>query len=124
MAVPERMPIGMYSFDCADAARLAAFWASVLGSRVDEGATAAFATVDFEGGGVTWMFHRPEGDLPAGENRLMLDLGGGEQWAAQADRMEALGARRISDHEQDGLHWVVFHDPEGNRFRVFSPRVE
>jgi hypothetical protein len=116
------MTVGMYSFDCRDAAALARFWSHVLRRPVDPGATQAFATIGFDGDGPTWMFHRPAGDLPTGENRLMLDLGGEANWAEQADRVEALGAERVSDNEQDGIRWVVFRDPEDNTFRIFAPR--
>jgi predicted enzyme related to lactoylglutathione lyase len=116
------MPVGMYSFDCRDAAALAGFWARVLKRDVDDGATQAFAMIGFDEDGPTWMFHQPAGELPSGPNRLMLDLGGGPDWSEQADRVAALGARRVSDNEQDGVRWVVFEDPEGNTFRIFAPR--
>jgi predicted enzyme related to lactoylglutathione lyase len=116
------MTVGMYSFDCRDAAALAGFWSRVLMRPVDSGATAAFATIGFDDDGPTWMFHQPPGELPTGDNRLMLDLGGEEDWAEHADRVEALGAQRVSDNEQDGVKWVVFRDPEGNTFRIFAPR--
>ncbi|UCM88973.1 VOC family protein [Streptomyces marincola] len=122
MASRDSLTVGMYSFDCRDAARLAAFWSGVLMRPVDEGATPAYATIGFEGDGPTWMFHQPTGGLAAGDNRLMLDLAGGGGWAEQADRVEALGAERVSDNEQDGVRWVVFRDPEGNTFRIFAPR--
>ncbi|OLT03215.1 hypothetical protein BJF90_26460 [Pseudonocardia sp. CNS-004] len=118
------MKVGMYSFDCRDAAALARFWAGVLMRSVDEGATRAFATIGFDGDGPTWMFHQPQGELATGDNRLMLDLGGERDWAEQAGRVEALGAERVSDNEQDGVRWVVFRDPEGNTFRIFAPRPE
>ncbi|MDT0445782.1 VOC family protein [Streptomyces johnsoniae] len=116
------MKVGMYSFDCRDAAALAGFWAGVLMRSVDEGASPAFATIGFEGDGPTWMFHQPAGELAVGDNRLMLDLGGADDWAEQADRVAALGAERVGDFEQDGVRWVVFRDPEGNTFRIFAPR--
>jgi predicted enzyme related to lactoylglutathione lyase len=124
MGSQDSMKVGMYSFDCRDAAALAGYWSGVLMRPVDEGATSAFATIGFEGDGPTWMFHQPQGELPAGDNRLMLDLGGEADWAEQADRVEALGAERVSDNEQDGIRWVVFRDPEGNTFRIFAPRPE
>lgn len=118
----ESMTVGMYSFDCRDAVALAEFWSKVLLLPVDAGATSAFAMIGFDGGGPTWMFHQPAGELPTGDNRLMLDLGGDTDWAEQADRVEALGAERVSDNEQGGIRWVVFRDPEGNTFRIFAPR--
>jgi predicted enzyme related to lactoylglutathione lyase len=120
----DSMKVGMYSFDCRDAAALAGFWSRVLMRPVDDGATHAFATIGFDDDGPTWMFHQPKGELPTGKNRLMLDLGGEADWSEQADRVEALGAERVSDNEQDGVRWVVFRDPEGNTFRIFAPRPE
>jgi predicted enzyme related to lactoylglutathione lyase len=124
MGSRDSMKVGMYSFDCRDAAALAGFWSGVLMRPVDEGATSAFATIGFEEDGPTWMFHQPAGELADGDNRLMLDLGGEDDWAEQADRVEALGAERVSDNEQDGIRWVVFRDPEGNTFRIFAPRPQ
>ncbi|WP_344283006.1 VOC family protein [Actinomadura napierensis] len=114
------MKVGMHSFDCRDAAALAGFWSRVLMRPVDEGATRAFATIGFDEDGPTWMFHQPDGEFAARPNRLMLDLGGEADWLEQADRVQALGAERISDNEQDGIRWVVFRDPEGNTFRIFA----
>ena len=118
------MEVGMYSFDCRDAAELAQFWSRVLLRPVDPGATPGFATIGFDGDGPTWMFHQPAGQLATGDNRLMLDLSGGDDWQQQADRVEGIGAERVSDNEQDGIRWVVFRDPEGNTFRVFAPRPQ
>jgi predicted enzyme related to lactoylglutathione lyase len=115
------LQVRMYSFDCSDAERLAGFWSQVLERPVDEGATPAFAMVGFDAGGPTWMFVQ-SADLPSGRNRLMLDLGGEDDWQEQADRIEGLGATRIADHEVDGVRWVEFRDPEDNTFRIFAPR--
>jgi predicted enzyme related to lactoylglutathione lyase len=116
------MEVGMYSFDCRDATALANFWAAVLGRRVDVGATPSFAMIGFDDQGPTWMFHQPAGELPGGDNRLMLDLSGGDEWRREADRVEQLGAQRVSEHDQDGVRWIVLRDPEGNTFRIFAPR--
>lgn len=116
------MKIGMYSFHCRDAASLAGFWSSVLMRPVDDGATAAYATIGVNDPGPTWMFHQADDDPPSGDNRLMLDFDGGADWTGQADRVEGLGADRVSDNDQNGIRWVVFHDPEGNTFRIFAPR--
>jgi hypothetical protein len=45
----DNMKVGMYSFDCRDAAALAEFWSGVLMRPVDEGATSAFATIGSKG---------------------------------------------------------------------------
>jgi len=116
------LEVGMISFDCRDAAGLAGFWAGVLRRTVDPGATVDYATIGFADAGPTWMFVRSD-DLAEGRNRLMLDLGGGEDWREQARRVEALGAYRIADHEVEGVaRWVELRDPEDNTFRIFAPR--
>jgi hypothetical protein len=111
--------IGMYTFMCSDAARLAAFWAQVLGKDVDPGASADYATLDFEVG-PTWMFIGAA-EAQASPNRFMLDLVDAE-YEREAERIDGLGAERVSDHEQYGVRWTVFRDPEGNTFRMFAPR--
>jgi predicted enzyme related to lactoylglutathione lyase len=112
----------MYSFDCRDAAALAEFWSGVLERPVDDGATAAYATIGFDEPGPTWMF--VHSDEPGeGRNRLMLDLGGEDDWREQTDRVEALGAKRVAEHEVPGVaRWVELRDPENNTFRIFAPR--
>ncbi|GAA4407822.1 VOC family protein [Fodinibacter luteus] len=63
------------------------------------------------------------------KNRVHLDLlaGGGpsvpleEQRARVAEevaRLEGLGATRVEEHADLGVHWVVMRDPEGNEFCV------
>jgi predicted enzyme related to lactoylglutathione lyase len=60
--------------------------------------------------------HVPE-PPPPGKNRLHVDIVVGDEVAVEADRLEALGARRLSDHiEEVGTSWIVMADPEGNEF--------
>lgn len=113
------LEIGMYSFDCGDAAGLAEFWSRVLERPVDRGASAAYATIGFEDEGPTWMFVHAD-DPGGGRNRLILDFVGGD-WLEQADRVTALGATRIAQHEVEETSWVELRDPEGNTFRIFGP---
>jgi predicted enzyme related to lactoylglutathione lyase len=117
----DRLAIGMHSFDCRDAEALAQFWSRMLERPVDQGATAAFATIGFDDDGPTWMFVRSD-DLAEGRNRLMLDFAGENAWQQEADRAESLGARRVAAHEVDGVRWVELRDPENNTFRIFAPR--
>src|SRR3954471_15717032 len=116
------LAVGMYSFDCSDVVALAAFWSAVLEQPVDDGATDAYATIGFAGDEPTWIFMHSD-DPGTGRTRLMLDLGAGEDWREQADRVEALGGRRVAEHEvADVARWVEFRDPEDNTFRIFAPR--
>lgn len=121
MAGHERLEVGMYSFDCRDAAALAGFWSRVLERPVDAGATLEYATIGFDDEGPTWMFVRSE-EPGEGRNRLMLDLGGEENWRQEAERVQGLGATRIAEHEVQGARWVELRDPENNTFRIFGPR--
>ncbi|MQA73657.1 MAG: VOC family protein [Solirubrobacterales bacterium] len=121
MAAQGTLEVGMYSFDCRDAAKLADFWSRVLERPVDTAATSEYATIGLDGEGPTWMFVR-SADPGEGRNRLMLDLGGEDDWQQQADRVEGLGAERVADHQVDRVRWVEFRDPEGNTFRIFAPR--
>ena len=58
-----------------------------------------------------------------GKNRLHLDIAPpdrGDQHA-EVDRLVSLGATPI-DIGQGDVSWVVMADPDGNEFRVLSPR--
>ncbi|WP_030155581.1 VOC family protein [Glycomyces sp. NRRL B-16210] len=51
------------------------------------------------------------------KNRLHLDLHyGPEDYEAQADRLEGLGATRLGAYDEDGAKWILMADPEGNEF--------
>ncbi|MEV0430816.1 VOC family protein [Micromonospora sp. NPDC050495] len=135
------------TFDCADPAALAAFWADALGYRLQdppgdfatweqaldalgvppERRNDASAVVDPEGAGPRLFFQRvPEGKRA--KNRVHLDvraapgLAGDARMAAleaEAARLVALGATRLSRHEPApplGAGHLVLTDPEGNEF--------
>lgn len=107
------------TFDCADAARLAEFWAAVTGWDVAPDPTAEFAAV----GGPqrprecpSLMFIQvPE--PKAAKNRCHLDLAADDLDAERA-RLELLGAERVHDKEEWGARWTTFADPEGNEFCI------
>jgi hypothetical protein len=131
------------TLDCADPARLAAFWKLALG-YADEPPPAPFATREewlreYGDPGDTaddgaWL-HDPAGNGPRlsllrvpepkrAKNRLHIDIrvaGTGDnaqQWAAvteTAARLAAAGATVIQEYP--GQH-VVMADPEGNEFCV------
>jgi hypothetical protein len=69
------------------------------------------------------MFVRSD-DPSEGRNRLMLDLAGEAAWLEEAERVERLGARRVADHEVEGVRWVELRDPEENTFRIFAARPQ
>ena len=134
------------TFDCGDPGALAAFWADVLGYRLDppppgfsswEDALDAWgvpperrndrsAIHDPEGAGPRVLFQKvPEGK--SAKNRVHLDvraapgLGGGERMAAierECGRLVGLGATRLHRVDPGPLDagHIVMQDPEGNEF--------
>jgi glyoxalase superfamily protein len=120
--------------DCADPSRLAAFWAVALGYELQpppEGFDSweAFlssigvpesdwnsrsAVVDPEGKGPRLYFQQVPEPKTA-KNRVHLDVnaGGGHEVADEERRM-----RVAAKVEENGEHWVVMQDPEGNEFCV------
>ncbi|HEY0933360.1 MAG TPA: VOC family protein [Trebonia sp.] len=108
------MSISIYatSFDAADAALLAAFWAGTLGRAVNPGANSDSASVaartDTDEAPI--LFHRvPEPKTV--KNRLHLDLITTD-FDAELTRLRGLGATEVATFE----HWSTLADPEGNEF--------
>ena len=134
--------------DCADPARLAAFWADALHYEVqpppegfdswdaaldawgipEEGRNAFNAVVDPEGAGPRIFFQQvPEPKVV--KNRVHVDVNAGgpqgtpdeqrrELVTAEVARLEGAGASVFREVEERGEHWVVMQDPEGNEFCV------
>ncbi|GKQ39855.1 VOC family protein [Streptomyces sp. A012304] len=132
------------TFDCAEPARLAAFWCEVLGyvvpavpegfatweeyhrSLPPEEQVIYFACTDPSGVGARLLFQRvPEGKVV--KNRLHLDVRAGiglvgeERLAtleAECARLVALGAVHVRTMRADGENesCIVMQDLEGNEF--------
>jgi Glyoxalase-like domain len=102
------------SFDAADALALAAFWAAVFGSDVDEESTTDQAFVEAAGwGGPSIWFNRvPE--AKAAKNRVHFDLRASGAMEDEVARLERLGATVQQVHQS----LTVMQDPEGNEFCV------
>ncbi|MFJ4656290.1 VOC family protein [Nocardia sp. NPDC088792] len=110
------LDIANITFDCADAAELAGFWAQLLERPVDPEANAFFATVGRGGNGPTLMFIQV-GDKTPGKNVVHLDLHT-DDLPGQRERAVALGAKHIGDFDEYGVVWTTFADPEGNLFDI------
>jgi catechol 2,3-dioxygenase-like lactoylglutathione lyase family enzyme len=107
--------------DTQDPDRLARFWVDVLGWRrtyeePDEVVLEPPAGSPEDGVVPDLLFLRVPEDK-AGKNRLHLDLRPEDQ-AAEVERLEALGARRVSVGQGEDVTWVVLADPDGNEFCV------
>jgi Glyoxalase-like domain len=135
------------TMDCTDPATVGEFWAEVLGYVVDpppegfnswaealkafgvpeERWSSAYAIVDPAGAGSRMFFQRvPEGKQV--KNRVHLDVRISDRGRpaeeneaailAEAERLEAIGARRQDWVEDEDFRsrWLVMHDVEGNEF--------
>jgi predicted enzyme related to lactoylglutathione lyase len=107
--------------DSNDPDKLALFWEDVLGwrrtyARDDEVVLEPPAGSPEDGVAADLLFLRvPE--PKSRKNRLHLDLRPDDQ-RAEVERIEALGARRVSVGQDEDASWVVLADPEGNEFCV------
>ncbi len=104
------------TFDCREPLVVAAFWAAVLGSNVDEDSNADRAWVEPAGWGGPNLWFQRVPEPKAAKNRQHFDLRAIGDLAAEVDRLRSLGAAVIT--EGDDL--VVMADPEGNEFCVES----
>jgi hypothetical protein len=105
------------TFDSADPQALAAFWSAALDRPVDEGASDAFASIDDASPErPSWFFIKvPEGK--ATKNRVHVDLTADDR-DIEVDRLIAVGATKLSQHDEWGASWTVMVDPENNEFCV------
>jgi predicted enzyme related to lactoylglutathione lyase len=113
--------------DAQDPARLARFWAALLGWEV---ADETVDEVDVWPAGYTYpdpvavpIVFVPVPERKTGKNRVHLDLAS----ASAADQAELVSrARDLGggpvDIGQGDVPWVVMADPEGNEFCVLEPR--
>ena len=132
--------------DCADPARLASFWADVLGYKVQdppegfssweefltsigvppEEWNSASAVVDPDGTGPRIYFQRvPEPKTVKNRVHMDVNVGGGHGTAmedrrarvdAEVERLIGIGATKLRPFDLRGEYWVVMQDPEGNEF--------
>jgi hypothetical protein len=116
--------IAAIAIDAIDPRLVAGFWCAVLGWRVldedDDG-----ITIGTEDGAVPTIdvFRVPERKTV--KNRVHLDVrADGISTAAEIERLESLGARRVDVGQGPDVSWTVLADPEGNEFCVLSRPVD
>jgi predicted enzyme related to lactoylglutathione lyase len=110
------------SITCDGSRAAGYFWSAALGWPLvwDQDDETAIRAADGTGPFITWG---PPVPPKIAKNRLYLDIAPpprGDQ-DAEVDRLVALGATRI-DAGQRGVSWIVMTDPDGNEFRVLTPR--
>jgi hypothetical protein len=135
-------------FDCADPDRVAKFWATALGYKLQD-PPKGFATwedflraqnvpeelwnsrsaiVDPQGVGPRLFFQKvPEAKTV--KNRVHLDINASQgfgvaleerkkQVNTEVERLIGEGATKVRVGEEMGTYWIVMADPEGNEFCV------
>jgi len=113
------------TLDCADAYRLAAFWAQVLDGTLADDDAPGDPEAQVTSAGVTLLFVTvPESK--AVKNRVHLDLQPQDRSRdEEVTRLLALGAEIVGDRRRpDGTGWVTMADPEGNEFCVERSAAE
>jgi predicted enzyme related to lactoylglutathione lyase len=108
--------------DVADLDRSATFWCGVLGYRARPSSPGRYQQLlPADGNGIEVLLQRVA-EPKTTKNRVHLDLRVPDL-AAETARVEALGARRVTDEpiEEYGWVWHVLTDPDGNEFCVLQP---
>lgn len=110
--------LAQISMKATDKSALGRFWAEALGWKVTEGRARLRSA---KAVGPYLEFIRTP-DAKTGLNRVHLDIRPypGDDQAAEADRLRALGATDL-DLGQGDVPWTVLTDPEGNEFCVLTP---
>ncbi len=108
------------TFDCADARKVAEFWAALTGRHVfyDDDPEVLVATTYPPSGTNLLFIPVPEGKTV--KNRVHLDLQPTDLTRdEQVEVALGLGATVVADfRKDDGSGWVTLADPEGNEFCV------
>src|SRR3954454_19911339 len=105
--------LGSIVVNVADVDRAAGFWTAALGYRRSERTPSILVPGD--GAGPTIQLDQTD--------RTHLDLWAADaaEQAAEVERLEELGARRVEDWTYpDGADFVVLADPDGNLFCVID----
>ncbi|MEU6814314.1 VOC family protein [Streptomyces sp. NPDC046860] len=114
-------PVAAVVVDCADPRALARFWGEAMDWTVHEVTDRVARLRSAKAVGPFLEFIRTP-DAKTGLNRVHLDVRPypGDDRAAEADRVRALGATDL-DLGQGDVPWTVLADPEGNEFCVLTP---
>ena len=120
------MIVNNMTFDCADARKLAEFWAAMTGWAVfyDDDPEVMVAP-HFPNNAMSMLFIPvPEGKTA--KNRLHLDLQPTDRTRDDTvTQALSLGATLVGDfRDADGSGWVTLADPEGNEFCIERSAAE
>ena|SRR5436190_15217089 len=120
--MPEHVSRLTYTLDCCDAERLSAFWAEVLGYSVFGPHGGYWSLIPPQGVQEPWFVLQQVDELKSGKNRMHVDIHVADL-EGEVQRVEALGARRVSDapFAMASFSWFVMADPEDNEFCLVHP---
>ncbi|MDG4808763.1 VOC family protein [Micromonospora sp. WMMD1120] len=113
-------PIAAVVVDCADPRTMARFWGAAMDWTVHKVTDRGAMLRSAKGVGPYLEFIRTD-DVKTVWNRVHLDVRPypGDDLAAEADRLQALGASAVDLPGE--MRWRVLADPEGNEFCVLTP---
>ena len=104
--------------DAADPDLLRDFWVAAMRYEPHGSAGAYRSALPVEGSsGPKLVFQQVPEPRAGTKNRLHLDIIVGDEIGQEVDRLEVLGARRLTELIAEvGTSWIVMADPEGNEF--------
>ena len=108
--------VEIVTFDCADPASLADFWARATGGSI-AARFAGFILLETSETGIPHLGFQLVPEEKRTKNRVHVDFRT-EDRTAEVERLVALGAAIVDEHELPGFAWTVLQDPEGNEFCV------
>lgn len=108
--------------DSSDPARLARWWAEVLGYQImyESADEVVIALDEHTYPGLVFV---PVPESKCGKNRLHLDLNPDDR-EGEVERLINMGARQVDIGQGDSVTWSVLADPEGNEFCVLRAREQ
>jgi predicted enzyme related to lactoylglutathione lyase len=113
-AEPARPVLSTIVFDCADAERLARFWAELLGVDIAL-REPTWVALERTPSGARLAF-QPVPESKAAKNRVHVDLLVDDLVASTASAVAAGATTRGAVVEEHNGSFQVLHDPEGNEF--------
>ncbi|MDQ6674829.1 MAG: VOC family protein [Chloroflexota bacterium] len=116
--------ISQLVIDCADPARLAEFWARVLGYTVVSADPGEVEIADAAGSGPVLLFV-PVPEPKTVKNRLHIDVRPTDSdQQTELERLVSLGAQPVDVGQAPEVSWIVLADPEENEFCLLRNPAE
>jgi hypothetical protein len=116
------LKIGNVTFDCENPARVAEFWGTALGYKV-QNLNEHFSMANHPDGTPPNLLFIKVPEPRTVKNRMHVDVAADDR-EAEIERLIGLGATRGESHSMPeyGVTWTVLQDPEGNELCVGQER--